>query len=396
MSAKRVLIVEDEFVIANSIKTALTSMGYITTSVVSSGEESVEKAGIDKPDIVLMDIVLSGEMTGIEAARHIRDDLDIPVIFLTSHANEKLIEIAKQVEPFGYLLKPFHDGDLQTNIEIALYKHMMEAKLKQLNKELEKRIAVELEKTRQKEQLLIQQSKMAAMGEMIGLIAHQWKQPLTVLSLLVHTLKDAYKYNELNEEYINAMVDSSTGQILFMSNTVNDFMNFLKPSKTKVTFNVRDAIEELISMFIRIFKKNNIELQIKAHGDDILLTDGYPNEFKQVILNILSNSKDAIIAKRKTTDNIQGQITIGINNNDKRDNIIISIRDNGGGIAGDIISKVFDPYFTTKDTEGTGIGLYMSKAIIETNMGGNLTVSNTDDGAEFVIRLLVCGEPLIS
>ncbi len=386
MSAKRVLVVEDEFIIANSIRTALTSMGYITTSVVSSGEESIEKAEGDRPDIVLMDIALSGEMNGIEAARQIYDKFDIPVIFLTSHVNNRLIEAAKQVGPFGYLLKPFHDRDLQTNIEVALYKHMMEVKLKELNSGLEKRIADEIEKTRQKEQLLIQQSKMAAMGEMIGLISHQWKQPLQVLSIVIIDLKDAYISGELNREYVDTIVVSLSDQINFMAKTIDDFTNFLKPSKTKITFNVTSAIEELVSMFIRIFNKNTIEVNIKTKQDGILLTDGYPNEFKQVVLNILNNAKDAIIAKRKITHDIKGQITIEINSDD-RANIMISIRDNGGGIAENVIDKIFDPYFTTKDKEGTGIGLYMSKAIIETSMCGSLTVRNIDDGAEFLIRL---------
>ncbi|MBF0554368.1 MAG: HAMP domain-containing histidine kinase [Nitrospirae bacterium] len=245
----------------------------------------------------------------------------------------------------------------------------------------------EMEKRRTQEQLLIQQSKMAAMGEMIGIIAHQWRQPLNAIALTVQDVKEAYNYGELNGEYIKNSVDTTMEQLNFMSKTIDDFRNFFKPSKERVRFNIKSAIEELLSMFGQIFKKTDINISIKAGQDTMLSTEGYLNEFKQVILNILNNAKDAITSIREAGNEIQGLIEITIGNNEGRDKVIISIKDNGGGIPDDVIGKVFEPYFTTKGNEGTGIGLYMSKTIIETNMGGKLYCENIENGTMFVIEL---------
>ncbi|MBF0317569.1 MAG: PAS domain-containing protein, partial [Nitrospirae bacterium] len=263
----------------------------------------------------------------------------------------------------------------------------MEEELKRLNSNLAAMVKEETSKRQMQEQMLIQQSKMAAMGEMIGLIAHQWKQPLNAIAIIVQDMKDAYKFGEVDEEYIERTIDSTMGQVKFMSKTMDDFRNFFKPSRQKVTFDVKNAIDELISMFIAIFTKNNINVYLKAEQSLKLIANGYPNEFKQVILNILNNSKDAIISRQASGDKTQGLIEVEITGNEKAGQIVIYIRDNGGGIPEKVMDRMFEPYFTTKGTEGTGIGLYMSKTIIETNMGGSLTVKNIDGGAEFAIAL---------
>ncbi|MBF0317843.1 MAG: GAF domain-containing sensor histidine kinase, partial [Nitrospirae bacterium] len=270
---------------------------------------------------------------------------------------------------------------------LAVERKRLEEELHSLNTNLKAIVRQETSKRQMQEQLLIQQSKMAAMGEMIGLIAHQWKQPLNAIGITVQDLKEAYKFGEINEEYIGNTVDVTMGQVAFMGKTIDDFRNFFKPSKQKVWFDVKNAISELISMFIAIFNKNTININVKAKHELKLKADGYPNEFKQVILNILNNSKDAIISRRNNGDKIQGRIEVDITSDEDNEQIMVSIIDNGGGIPGDIIDMIFEPYYTTKGAEGTGIGLYMSKTIIETNMGGRLTVKNVDGGAEFVIAL---------
>ncbi|MBF0467027.1 MAG: PAS domain S-box protein [Nitrospirae bacterium] len=263
----------------------------------------------------------------------------------------------------------------------------MEKELKTLNEHLMAQVATGIEKIRTHEQMLIQQSKMAAMGEMIGLIAHQWKQPINAVGLSIQDLRDAYTYGEVDDKYIDNLIGSTMQQISFMAKTIDDFRNFFMPSKNKVTFNVKTTIEELLLMFTHIFIRSKIGISMKAEQDAILVTDGYPNEFKQVVLNILNNSKDAILSRKQNVPEIQGNIEINISNDEDKSKIIVSIKDNGGGIPEDIIEKIFEPYFTTKENEGTGVGLYMSKTIIETNMGGKLSVRNVDDCAEFLITL---------
>ncbi|MBF0343787.1 MAG: PAS domain S-box protein [Nitrospirae bacterium] len=265
----------------------------------------------------------------------------------------------------------------------------MESKLKELNRTLEMKIQEEIENSRQKEQMLIQQSKMAAMGEMINSIAHQWKQPLNVISLIVQDLRDAYTYGELDNEYVKRSEQTIMQQIQFMVKTIDDFRNFLRPSKEKTLFDIKKAIEELISMFSSLFVKSSIKLKLNHIDNKDFNVLGYPNEFKQVILNVINNSRDAILTRRENRPSgseLEDKIEINLLEcNDKR---VVCICDTGGGIPGDIVDKIFEPYFTTKSADkGTGIGLYMSKTIIENNMGWKLSVSNKEVGAEFRIEI---------
>ncbi|KWT85916.1 multi-sensor signal transduction histidine kinase [Candidatus Magnetominusculus xianensis] len=273
-------------------------------------------------------------------------------------------------------------------------KHMLQEELKhknamlnEINTSLGKLVDDKVAEIRHKEQLLIQQSKMAAMGEMMQMIAHQWYQPLNAISLNVQDIKDAYEYGELDQKYMEEVVDITLTQVNFMAKTIDDFRNFYTLSKKKVRFDVKNNIEVLFSMFAQVFKKIDIDISIMASSDVLMFIDGYPNEFKHVILNMLNNSKDAIT----TQPHLQGRIEINIYNNEQRDKVLISIKDNGGGIPAHIIERIFDPYFTTKDMKGTGVGLYMSKTIIETHMGGTLTVTNVEGGTEFIITLDVAG-----
>ncbi|MBF0338509.1 MAG: response regulator [Nitrospirae bacterium] len=392
MTKKTVLIAEDEFIIAGRIKMALHEMGHAVTSIVASGVQAIEKAATDKPDVVLMDIVLRGEMDGIEAAGKIREAYNIPVIFLTSHVNETLLDRAKITEPFGYLLKPFNERDLQTSIELAIYKHGMENKLRELNRTLELRVQQEVESNRQKECMLIHQSKMASMGEMIAAIAHQWRQPLNAISIITQDLGDAYQYGSFDEAYLSESVNMTLGQVRFMTNTIDDFMNFFKPDKEKVPFKVCTAIKEVIQLINVQFTKSDINVILndsaQATCSDEPVAEGLPNEFKQTVLNILCNARDAIVKRKKQglfTTGEKGEIYVGLSTTDHT--VKVALTDNGGGIPPEVIGRVFEPYFTTKGSEGTGIGLYMSKVIIENNMGGKLYANNNSKGAVFTIEL---------
>ncbi|MBN2783053.1 MAG: response regulator [Campylobacterales bacterium] len=230
------------------------------------------------------------------------------------------------------------------------------------------------------EQLLIQQSKMAAMGEMIGNIAHQWKQPLNALSAVMIHLSLLYETKSLNDQNmkdIDAKVDKL---IKKMSSTIDDFRNFFKVDKELKSFVVLDSIENILEIVSSSLDNHNIKIEIDKSKDKITL-DGYKNEFEQVMLNIISNAKDALV-QNNTKD---AKISIWIEEADEVVNV--SVLDNGGGINDEIIDKVFEPYFTTKsDDKGTGIGLYMSKIIVETKMNGKIEVKNRDGGALFVMR----------
>ncbi len=258
--------------------------------------------------------------------------------------------------------------------------------LKNLNNDLQEKILIEirekeklqLERVNQ-ERIMFQQSKMAAMGEMIGAIARQWKQPLNTIGLIAQSLSDMYEFNELNMESIKDVENLIMRQIDFMADTINDFRNFFKPNKEQSDFNSEEAIEEIIKLLLPIFQKSNINIIFQK--SEIALCKGLKNEFKQAILNILNNAKDAIIEKGVKSGIINIKIEINSHLN-------IYIRDNGGGIPTHLLpNKIFDSYTSTKGDKGTGVGLNISKTIIEGNMSGKIYAKNMEDGAEFLITL---------
>ena len=253
----------------------------------------------------------------------------------------------------------------------------MEEELRLLNENLEQRVREETAKNMAQERMLIQQSRLAAMGEMIHNIAHQWRQPINALTLLLANIKDAYEFNDLTKEYLDGEVKTGQDLIQGMSTTIDDFRNFFRPNKEKILFLTGDAVEAAIKFVSDSFTVRNIRI-LQEKNDEPCVVSGFPNEFAQVVLNALTNAKEAMVGKK-----IGGEIHIEIKP-DKHE-AIVTIRDNGGGIPEEILPKIFDPYFTTKES-GSGIGLYMSKMIMSA-MGGSIVVRNVGDGAEVRLSL---------
>lgn len=264
------------------------------------------------------------------------------------------------------------------------YKNSVQSKskaLKELNETLEKRVEEEVEKNREHEQLLVQKSRFIALGEMISNIAHQWRQPLSELSTILMFIKFKYSIGQLDEEIMKKKVKEADTVLEYMSHTIDDFRNFFLPKKEKESFGLKTAMDSIMTIISSSLSNNSINITICIDNDLILNT--YLNEFQQVILNIISNAKDVLIEKRIE----KPWIKIDSLQYDK-DRIIIVIEDNGGGIQVEPKNKIFEPYFTTKsDSNGTGIGLYMSKIIVEKNMNGKLKVKDGKYGARFEIIL---------
>ncbi len=254
--------------------------------------------------------------------------------------------------------------------------------LRELNKNLQKIVEEKVKEIREKDKALLQQSKLAIMGEMIGAIAHQWRQPLNALALNIQLLEDKAENGELTQEEIEKFVEKSMETINFMSKTIDDFRNFFKKDKEQTIFNLKEAIEKTIDL--QKAQLENRGIKIVTNLDEVKIK-GFKNEFMQVILNLISNARDAIEERRKKDPKLNGVIEIKLTK--KKDLVQIIVRDNGGGIDKNIIDRIFEPYFTTKeDDKGTGIGLYMSKNIIE-RIGGKIKVKNSKNGAEFIIEL---------
>lgn len=258
--------------------------------------------------------------------------------------------------------------------------NLLKAVMNEMLDNLEFRIQQEIDERTRQEQLLIQQSKLAAMGNMIGNIAHQWRQPLGEINALLMIIQVRRHFEDFTEEFLNAKIEECNRITEYMSNTISDFQNFFKPSKAKEIFDVTHACERASSILQASLKYHSIEFRLeKSEGAQVL---GYPNEFAQAILNVLSNAKDVLIERQIEAPYIAMSVKNG-----KR-YTLIKIEDNGGGIAAEHIERIFEPYFTTKHAkQGTGIGLYMTKMIIENNMNGIINVSNTNYGALFTIKL---------
>jgi signal transduction histidine kinase len=221
------------------------------------------------------------------------------------------------------------------------------------------------------------------MGEMIGNIAHQWRQPLNALSLVLANLRDASRFGELDASTVEEAVGTSNRLIQRMSSTINDFRDFLVPEKKKSVFSGRAEIDKTLQLIDASYRDAGIEVVVEETADVSLL--GFSNEYSQVLLNLLSNATQAI----ESSGVEHGRITLRL---EARDGLAcLVVRDNGGGIPEGILDKIFEPYFSTKPA-GSGIGLYMSRQIIEQSLGGRLEARNVEGGAELTISTPVAGD----
>ncbi|RXJ86157.1 cache domain-containing protein [Arcobacter sp. CECT 8985] len=302
---------------------------------------------------------------------------------------EKLIQQKKQ-EALKYK-KVYITNILLISFSITVILLIISAYMSNIIKrifiEYKQKVYEEITKNRQKDTLLTQQSKMATMGEMIGNIAHQWRQPLSLISTAASGIKVQKEFGVLNDKEFNSDIKIIIDATLHLSRTIDDFKNFFKPNKNKTTFTTSSILEKSISLVSTQFKSKNIKLIKKIENVELTQLE---NELIQVLINILNNARDQLMIK-----NIENKI-IYIQTYKKQNNIIFSIKDNAGGIKLKIMEKIFDAYFTTKKNDnGTGIGLYMSKEIIEKHMNGEILVENSMFeannkkyyGANFIIKI---------
>ena len=237
---------------------------------------------------------------------------------------------------------------------------------------------------------LAQYQKLATIGTMIGFITHQWKQPLNAIGLIAQNTEDILEEDEeFDKDELIDMMQSIMNHVMFMSETMENFKNFFKPEDVSVPFKVSQAIKSIMILLTPVLKKSNIEVIYDMPPQlDNLKVFGFTNDLKQVIMNIVVNGKDAIISRKENEPELKGQINIKMDSyNDER--IIISITDNGTGLSEETLKKIFEMHYTTKGTQGTGIGMYMAQMIIE-KMNGILHVRNRDDGekgAQIVLNL---------
>ena len=247
-------------------------------------------------------------------------------------------------------------------------------------RELKKQVIEEIRHNRQNDKMMFQQSRMASMGEMIGNIAHQWRQPLMELSSISMQLQAKVELlGEVSNNEIIDAIEKSNKITQYMSDTIDDFRNFFAKDKEKEIFKISDQISSAINIINSSLKQHDIKLEIIVQKNS--LVEGFKNEYSQVLINILSNAKDVLISRNIKNPKISIKIL------QKDNNSVVQIIDNAGGVNVKPIEKIFEPFFTNDKINGTGIGLFMSKLIIENNMQGRLFVENNKDGAVFTITV---------
>ncbi|MBF0464667.1 MAG: HAMP domain-containing protein [Nitrospirae bacterium] len=319
------------------------------------------------------------------------------------HLRDEIFELAQAFNEMGELVQT-RTAELKTTVstlqdEITLRIKSEEAVM-ELNKTLDERVNTEINKQREQEKLLIYQSRLSSMGEMLSSIAHQWRQPLNNLRALSLDLQDSYEYGELNKDYLSDNIKQSNEQLSYMSRTIDDFRDFFKPDKEREQCNIIEVTEEALSIVSLQLKHNAILCNFNrefsgvssdsshTYSDSGLFADLYRNEFKQVIIILINNASDSIKERGKNglETPYNGIIDIDFARADGK--AIVRISDNGKGIPDDIRHRIFEPYFTTKfKSQGTGIGLYMAKVIIENNISGRIYAENKNTGASFTIEL---------
>lgn len=301
------------------------------------------------------------------------DAFEYLVEFLETHEDYELDELVLLLVIIGLVSTIY-------SIRRILEAKKINSQLENVNKKLKEEIEKEIIQRHKQEHLLIQQSKLAAMGEMIGNIAHQWRQPLNALGLVIQNINFSYEMNELDDKFMSSSTKKANILLQNMSKTIDDFRSFFRPNKEKTKFILEESINQTISLVESTFMHQYIEIEKSL--DSKTTVYGFSNEYSQTLLNILNNAKDAFVENKIDDSNISIEV---VSDNSYG---ILKIKDNAGGIPLDIVDKIFDPYFTTKEEgKGTGIGLYMSKIIIEQNMNGKLSVENIKGGSVFSIAI---------
>jgi len=372
----------------------LDQLGYTKAEICSLTFDSISKGNISLKDTQSISSKDQTENLFFETVLYKKDKTPIPVeinarvfelgssrsliMFSRDITERKLSEMAMKRSEQRFL-KIMNSISSSRTFSSTDDKKTIAAKLETINMELEKLFQHELEENRQKEALMISQSRYAAMGEMINNIAHQWRQPLNVLSLIISNIRDCFwNESDSDRDEMVQLTEKSNLIIKQMSETIDDFRNFFKPNQEKELFNLASVINSTYELCSERMKSHQIDFDI-AMEDDIFIY-GISNHLSQVFLNLFNNSIDALISSSTPEKTIS--VTV-----EKKDGVSIYIKDTGSGIPAESVPHIFDAYYTTKEEEGTGIGLYMSRIILEKNFKGSIDLVDSGKGSCFIIQL---------
>ena len=298
--------------------------------------------------------------------------LVIASLLIRSHT-KKIVDFEDEVSAQQYKLTRFNEA-----LEEQVARKTQE--LQDLNELLEKKVEEKVAQITEQEQLMISQSRLAAMGEMMSMIAHQWRQPLATTTLMItnERFKSMMAGKEPSES--DKILEKISDTMLYLSDTIDDFQTYFKPNKFTEEIAVKTLVERVESFIEPRVKISKVQMHVQGCSSEIRI-ETYANEVVQVLINIVNNAVDALECK------IEGRRDIWIDVQDVKEGVEITVCDNGGGIKSVMKERIFEPYFSTKSKNGTGLGLYMAKMIIDKHIKGTIKVINTEEGACFTITL---------
>lgn len=423
-----VLIVEDSVSARRLLRITFEHYGC-TVFEAQDGLEGLDLAARHNPDIIISDALMP-RMDGFQLLRALKADpglKPIPFIFYSStYTGDKESELALSLGAEAFVPKPAEPNELWEKtcaimkewearhripahpsidesdeqylreysgivaskleekvheLEEALeLRTRAEDELRRLNAGLEERIAAEVVKNREKDRIMAHQARLAAMGELLSNIAHQWRQPLNNVGLIVQNLLLEFEAGDLNPESCRSYVDDCMKALTYMSRTIDNFRAFYRPDQVRQQFALYPAISDTVSLVRENLESHGISIETVNEQDSDVC--GYKNEFSQVLLNVIVNAKEAILKQHPAAPFVK------IVSSQKGESALITVTENGGGIPQELADKIFDPYYTTKFmSQGTGVGLYMSKMIIEKHMNGTISIANDGAGAKVTIEL---------
>jgi len=331
-----------------------------------SAQDAIAQLMVKDIDLILTDIQMP-DIDGFEFAEYLKgleQTKDIPLILITGIYNKaEYIQKGYDLGAVEYITKPINNELLTSKLKV--YIKVYEEKLN------------DKKQLKEKNEIIIYQSKMAAMGEMIGVIAHQLKQPLNVLSLFCQDVKSSFNYGDINKDFVEDFDENTKLQIQFLSKTIDDFRDFFNPNKVKKEFDIEKSIEKILFLLEKQLEINNIEISKNIQSRYLF---GVESEFEQIVLNLVSNAQDALVENEITDKKIL------IQSSNKEDSLVFMVEDNAGGVANNLKDKIFNPYFTTKE-KGTGVGLYMVKLVVESSFRAQINLEDGAYGARFVMKI---------
>lgn len=378
-----ILVVEDDLGHVELLERSFEGISEFSLSAVHSLKAARERIATQLPDLILTDYLLpDGAGQDILSST----PASYPVVVMTSHGNEQIAVELMKAGALDYIVKsPDSFEQMPQVVRRALREWRLrcehdaaQKELARINASLEQRVREEVAKNLEKDRMLAHQARLAAMGEMLRDIAHQWRQPLNNIALIVQNICMEHENNELSNESCHQQVSQCLATLKYLSETINLFRTFYQPDYSPQLFSLAEAVEAAVKLMRPGIEASGIELQLNI--DTAAEIQGYRNELVNAIINIINNAREAISEHHPPTPFIR--IDLQQDSNVAR----LTIRDNGGGVPDQIKEKIFDPYFTTKfKSQGTGIGLYMARSIIETTTGGSISVANDNGGAAFIL-----------